>query len=148
MLFQIADSLTERLHILPGKVLFGHAAVVFQRTHGGYQHDRIRLKPRHPALDIKELLRAQICAETGLRDDIVGHLERRPGGPDRITAMSYIGKRPSVHKCGRMFQSLDQIRLHGVLKQRSHGAHSLQVRRRHRLTLEIVGYDDPSQSLL
>ncbi len=49
---------------------------------------------------------------------------------------------------GLSLQRLHQIGLDGVLEQRSHGALSLQVMGRDRLTLMVVAHKDAAQTRL
>ena len=77
----------------------------------GDEHHRCGVESRAHALDVEELLGAEISAEAGLGDYIVAELERRRRRQHRITAMGDIGKRPTVDKHRVVLQTLDQIRL-------------------------------------
>ncbi|MBW3549722.1 MAG: hypothetical protein KY442_02530, partial [Proteobacteria bacterium] len=55
-----------------------HAGVVLRHgDHRRHDHRRGRLQPRLAALDVEELLRAEIGAESCFRDDDVAQRERR-----------------------------------------------------------------------
>ena len=89
-------------------------------------------KPGLAAFDVEELLRAEVGAETGLGDDIVGELERGSRRDDRIAAMRDVGERAAVDERRRALEGLHEIGLHRVLEQRRHRALGLEVARRDR----------------
>ena len=62
--------------------------------------------------------------------------------------MGDVGERPAVHERGRMRQRLHQIRLDGVLQQRSHCALRVQLSRRDRSFVIGVGHDELRQPFL
>ena len=148
MLLQVGDPGLKRLQILLSKLCLRNAPVIFQRPDGRHQYHRVRLKPRHPAFDIHKLLRPQVGSEAGLRDHIVGHLKGGLRGAHGIAAVGYVGEGPAVDKGRRIFQRLDQIGLHGVLKKGRHGSHRVQIRGGDWLPLEIVGHHHFSKPLL
>src|SRR3546814_9441157 len=82
----------------------------FQRPHGGEEHRRIWLEPGLAALDVEELLRAQIRAEAGFRHRVVGKLQSRPRRHHRVAAMRDIGERAAMDEGGIAFQRLHQVR--------------------------------------
>ena len=59
----------------------GDAAMHLQRPDGGDDDGAGRRRPADAALDVEELLAAQIGAEAGLGDHDVGQLQRRAGSP-------------------------------------------------------------------
>ena len=69
----------------------GHAAVGLERAHRGHQHNGGGVQPGIAALDVKELLRAQIRAEAGLGHNVVGQLEAQPGGNGTVAAVGNVG---------------------------------------------------------
>ena len=58
---------------------FGDAAVHLERAHGRDDHRRAGVEAGLAALDVEELLGAEVGAEAGLGDDVVAELERRRG---------------------------------------------------------------------
>ena len=66
---------------------------------------------RIAALDVQELLCAQICAEAGLGDDVVGQREAELGGHDAVAAVGDVGEGTAVNEGGGALQSLDQVGL-------------------------------------
>ena len=114
MLAEIDNAFFQSLQIFFAQLRSGNAAVVFECLHSCDKNSRVRVKSRQPALDIHEFLGAQIRAEAGFRNDIIRKSERCLRRADRIAAMRDVCKRPAVHKCRRMFQRLQKVRLHRV----------------------------------
>ncbi len=85
------------------------AAVVLERAHRGNDHHRGGRDAGHAALDVEELFRPEVRPETGLGDDIIGHLHGAAGGRHAVAAVRDVGKRPAVHKRGRVLQRLHQV---------------------------------------
>ena len=115
MFLQVDNTLFQGIQILCTQIRFCYTAIVFQCADRCYQYNRIRGKSGFTALDIKELLRTQIGAETGFRNTIIRHLHGSFGRSDRITSMCNIGKRSAVHQRRGMLQCLDQIRFYSIL---------------------------------
>ena len=85
------------------------------------------LEPGLAALDVEELLGAEIGAEAGFGDDVVGELERGLGGEHRVAAVGDVGERAAVDEGGVVLQRLHQVRHQRVLEQHGHGAVALEV---------------------
>ena len=66
---EIRDALLQRVQVLLREVLGLGAAVVLQRADRRDQHDEVGPQSRLAALDVDELLGAQVRAESGLGDD-------------------------------------------------------------------------------
>ena len=101
-----------------------------------------RSAPKPAALDVEELFRAEVCAEARLGDDVIGKLQRRLRGDDRIAAVGNIGERPAVDERGRAFERLHEVGFQGVFQKRRHGARRLEIARRHGSALIGVAHDD------
>ena len=110
-------------------VLDVDAAVVLQRADGGHDHHRVGLQARLAALDVEELLGAQVGAEAGLGHHVVGQLQRRLRGDDGVAAVGDVGERAAVDERRVVLQRLHQVRLERVLQQHGHRAVGLQVAR-------------------
>ena len=92
------------------------------------------------ALDVQELLRAQVCAEAGLGDGVVAHLSamaRR--GLTELQPWAMLANGPPWMKRGRALERLHQVGLERVLEQRGHGALGLEVVGGDGLAVEGVG---------
>ena len=113
---------------------------------GGDQHDRGRADARLAALDVDELLGAEVGAEAGLRHDVIAEAHRRAGGDDAVAAVRDVGERAAVDEGRVVLEGLDQVGLDRVLEQRGHRARHLEVADGHRLVLAVVGDDDPAQA--
>ena len=138
-----ADSLGVRL----GQVGLCHAAVGFQRPDGGDQHHGAGVEARVAALDVQELLSAQVRAKARLGDHIVRQFQAQLGGGDAVAAVGDVGEGAAVDDGGVVFQRLHQIGVDGVLQQGGHGARRADLARRHRLAVVGVGADDAGQPL-
>ena len=75
-----------------------------------------------PADDVHELLHAHVRAEAGLRDHVVGHLERDAVGDERVVAVRDVRERAAVHERGLALERLHEVRLDRVLQQHGHRA--------------------------
>ncbi|MNZ97472.1 hypothetical protein D3C78_1167100 [compost metagenome] len=75
------------------------------------------------ALDVHELLRAQIGAESCFRHDVISQLESMTGRPYTVAPVSNVGERATVNEYRVAFECLHQIRLHRILQQGAHCVH-------------------------
>ena len=139
MALQIGHAGFERLEVLVLEVLFLDAAMHLQRADGGDQHRAVRRDAGLAALDVEELLAAEVGAEAGFGHDVVGELERGRRRQHRIAAMRDVGERAAVDEGGRAFQRLHQVRRQRLLQQHGHGAVRLEVARAHRLAVAGIG---------
>ncbi len=105
----------------------GSAAVHLERAHGGNHHHAVGDQAGVAALDVEELLHANVGAETGFGDHVIGQLEGDLVGDDGAVAVGDIGKGPGVHEGGRAFQGLHQGGHDGVLHQDGHGAGAADI---------------------
>ena len=121
---------------------------IFMRAHGRDDDRRRRLQPGLAALDVEELLGAEIGAEAGFGHDIVGELQRRRGRDHRVAAMRDVGERAAMHEGRVVLQRLHQVRLHGVLEQHGHRAVGLEVAGIDRRLVAAVADDDVAEPLL
>ena len=124
---EIGAALLDRLDVFLAEIFLLDAAIHFHGAHGGDDDSGSRLEARLAALDVEEFFGAEIGAEAGLGDDVVGELQRRRGGDDRIAAMRDVGERAAMDEGRVVLQRLHEVRLHGVLEQHRHGAVGLEV---------------------
>ena len=117
-------------------------------AHGGDDHHRRGLQAGLPALDVDELLRAEIGAEAGLRDHVVAELEAGAGGDHRVAAMGDVGEGAAMDEGGVALQRLHEVGLQGVLEEHRHGARGLDVLEGHRLAVAGLGDDDAAEARL
>ena len=108
---QVWNSIFQRCEVLAGKLCFCKAAMHLESTHCCYDNNCIRLESCHPALDIKELLRSEVCTEACLCHCVVTLLEGKASCHDRIAPVCNIGKGTSVYESRCSFQRLYKVRL-------------------------------------
>ena len=123
-------------------------AVVLERPHGRHDHRRRGAQTGGAAQDVDELLRAEVGAEAGLGDDVVGEAQRRTGGDRRVAAVRDVGERPSVDESRGVLEGLHQVGRQRVAEDRRHGAVGAEVAREHGLAVAGVRDDDPPEALL
>ena len=117
---EIDQSLLQRGDVLLAHFLHVDAAVVLQRAHGGHDHGRGWAQARLAALDVEELLGAQVRAEARLGHHVVGQLERALRGEDGIAAVRDVGERPAVHEGRVVLQRLHEVGRERVLQEDGH----------------------------
>lgn len=125
MLEQIGHAFFQSIQIFRAQLVFGRAAVVFERANGSHYHYRIGGESRHAALDVKELFRSQISAKARLGDSVISKLHGHSGGHNGVAAMGNVGKGPAVDEGRGAFQRLNQVGFESILQQSSHSAFCL-----------------------
>ena len=86
----------DRLDVLLAELRLADPAIIFERADGGDDHRGGGPETGLAALDVEELLGAEIGAEAGLGDDIVGQAQGRLGRDHRIAAMGDIAERAAM----------------------------------------------------
>mmetsp|Transcript_25213 Transcript_25213/g.62246 ORF Transcript_25213/g.62246 Transcript_25213/m.62246 type:complete len:499 (-) Transcript_25213:39-1535(-) len=152
MAHQVAHPRLHQLHVLVGvRVVQGPArrhrrppSVQLERPHRGHDHRAVRLQARGAALEVDELLQADVRPEPRLGDDeaaLAHHGQRDLVRDDGRVARRDVGEGPGVHQHGGALHGLQQRGLQGVAHQRHQRAgdaevvggdgHALHVRRHH-----------------
>ena len=134
--------------ILPPQIGLRDAAMHLQRPHGRDDHAGAGLQPRLAALDVQELLRAQIGAEARFRHHHIRKPKGEPRGDDAVAAMGDIREWSAMHQGGRAFDGLHQIRRQRFLKQHGHRAIGLDVAGRHGAAIAPAADDHAAQPVL
>ena len=142
---QVGHTGFERFGVGLGIGALGGPAVMLERAHRGHQHDHVGPQAVHAALDVQELLRAQVRAEARLRHRIVGHAQRQPGRGHAVAAVRDVGKRPAVHQAGGMADGLDEVGAERVAQKRGHRARRAHLARRDRRALIRARDHDAAQ---
>ena len=106
-----------------------------------------RDQARVAALDVHELLHADVGAEAGFGDDVIGQFEGDLVGDDGAIAVGDVGKRSGVHEGGRALQGLHQVGLDGVLHQDGQRAGHAQVLGGDRFALLVGAKDHAAKAL-
>ncbi len=145
---QVGHAGFERLEVFLLEIVLLHAAVHLERADGGDDHRAVRLQAGLAALDVEELLAAEVGAEAGFGHHVVGELERGGGGEHRVAAVRDVGERAAVDEGRRAFQRLHQVGRQRVLEQRGHRALRLDVGGAHRFALAGIADDDVAEPLL
>ena len=145
---QVGHTGLEGLEVLVVKVGLGNTAVVLKRTGGGDNHDGAGTNARHATIDVEELLGTQIGAKACLGNGDITKAHGHTRGHDGVAAVGDIGEGTAVDKCGRALERLHQIGLERILKQRGHGALSLEVAGADGLAGIAVADDNLAQALL
>ena len=111
----------------------------------GHDDGRVGAQAGRPALDVEELLRPHVRAESRLRADDVVRRERDPVGEHRVVAVGDVRERPAVDECRPALEGLEQVRLDRVLEEDGHRAGDLQVLGGDRLPVARRGQDHPAE---
>jgi hypothetical protein len=106
---RFTTALPERGEVLGGEFGLLRAAVHLERADGGDEHRGLGLDAPESALDVEELLGAQVGPEAGLGHDDVADGERGAGGEDRVAAVRDVAERPGVHEGGPALERLHQV---------------------------------------
>ncbi len=137
--FEIGEPSLQRSQILDAERGLGDAAVHLERARGGDDHRDRGLQPRLAALDVEEFLRAEVGAEPGFGDDVIGELQRGARRDEGIAAVRDIGERAAVHQRRIALQRLHEIGAQRLPQQRRHRARRLEIAHRHRLLGARIG---------
>jgi hypothetical protein len=144
---QVGHAGFQRLEVFLLEVVLLDAAVHLERADGGDHDHAIGLEARLAALDVEELLHAEVGAEAGFGDDVIRQLECGRGGDHRVAAVRDIGEGAAVDEGRRAFQGLHQVGRDRFLEQRGHGAVALEVLGAHGFALARIGDDDVAEPL-
>mmetsp|Transcript_14595 Transcript_14595/g.39308 ORF Transcript_14595/g.39308 Transcript_14595/m.39308 type:complete len:364 (+) Transcript_14595:281-1372(+) len=138
VLLHVADAgLDERQVLLrvltgdrPASGHLGSLAVHFEGPHGGHEEDAVGAQARVAALDVEELLHANVRAKSCLRHDIAllaheleGDLVRHNG---RV-AVGNVGEGTRVHEHGRALESLHERGHDRILHKYCEGSANAEV---------------------
>ena len=122
--------------------------MVLQGTHRRDHDGHVGPQAGLAALDVDELLRPQVGAETGLGDDDVGQPQPGAGRHHRAAAVGDVGERAAVHEGGGALERLHQVGRQRVAEQGRHRAVRTQVARGDRLRRAVVADDDVADAAL
>ena len=79
MLQQVGKALLERFEVLLGQFGLGDSAVILESAYGGDNDYRGGSEPCHAALDVEELLCAEVRGESGFGNNVIAELEGHAG---------------------------------------------------------------------
>ena len=141
MLEEVRQTLFKGFEVLIVQLGLGHAAVVLQGADGGDDDDGVGMEAGGAALDVEELLGAEVGGEACLGDGVVAQAHGRFRGLQGVAAVGNVGERAAVDEGGRALEGLNKVGLDGVLQERSHRALGLEVVRGDGLIVVGVGDD-------
>ena len=124
------------------------AAVVLQRAHRRDDDRRARLQAGLAALDVDELLGAEVRAETGLGHDVVGELQRALRRDHGVAAVRDVRERTAVQEGRIVLERLHEVGLEGVLEEHRHRTVGLEIARADRRLVARVADHDVAEPLL
>ena len=145
---QVRNAPLQRRQVLIRQLLLVQAAVHLQGAHRTDHDHCVRSQAGHAALDIQELLRAEVRAEAGFGHCIIAHAHSHAGRHHGVAAVGDVREGTAVHEGRGAFQRLDEVGLQRIAQQGCHGAGRLQISGGHGLVVIGIGYDDPAQALL
>ena len=114
MAVEVSQPMTDALDILRLEILLIDTTVHLQPAEGSHEDGERRLEACRAALDVVELLCAEIRTEASLRDRVVGVRQCHVGGEDRVAAVGDVSKRTAVDEGRGMLSRLCQIGLDSV----------------------------------
>ena len=152
MLEKVGKTFLKGFKVLRAKVCLSNAAIVLKASDCGNYDHRVGTKAGHTALDVQELLRAEVSTESCLCDSVIRKLHGHLCSSYRVAAVSDVGEGTAVYDRGHVLKSLYQVGLEGVLEKSSHSALSVQVACCDGLLLAdfsvCIADDDPGEPLL
>ena len=148
MLFEVRRAAPQGVQILRAEVALCRAAVHLERTHGGDDDDGIGGESRQAAFDVEEFLRAEICTEARLRDDVVRTGQCRLGRCDTAAPMGDVREGAAVDEGGRPLDGLHEVGLHGILKEQGQGPRRTELLRVHRASAARIADEDAPEAPL
>ncbi|MFO1072612.1 MAG: hypothetical protein U1E17_08005 [Geminicoccaceae bacterium] len=99
-----------------------------------------------PALDVEELLGAEIGPQIGLGHDILGQTQGGRRRHHRVAAMGDVGEQAAMDEGGRALQRLHEVGCQRIAQEHGHRPLGLEgAGRRHRPPVARVADHDPRQ---
>ena len=117
-MLQICDADADGERVGPIQTARGRAAVMLHRADGADEHGGAGAQARGAALDVHKLLKAQVGAESGLRNHVVRVAQSEPVGDDGTAAVRDVAERARMSEHGLPLQRLNEIRNQRVAQQR------------------------------
>ena len=125
----------------------GYAAVVLERSHRSDEHRRVRTQSAGAALDVHELLKAEVCSETGLGYDVIGVAEREAVCHDGAASVGDVAEWPRMDERGLTFRRLHEVRQERLPQQGHERTDRAHLRRRYGLSVLADGDGDTGKPL-
>ncbi len=126
VVLEVRQAALERGEIFLAERALVCAALHLERADGCDEHGGFRIEFPDAALDVEELLGAEIRSEAGFGDDHVGEREAGARGQDGIAAVRDVAEGSGVDQRWSAFQRLHEIGAERVLQQHRHRARGLE----------------------
>ena len=118
-----------------------------ERADGGDEHRAGGLEPGLAALDVEELLGAEVGAEAGFGDDVVGELERGRVAITELQPCAMLANGPPWTKAGVPSSVCTRLGASASLSSAVMAPCRLEVAGAHRLAVARVADDDVAEAL-
>ncbi len=141
-MLEVGQAALEGAHVFLGEILLVRAAVHLEGANGGDDHRHLGIQAAKPALDVEELLGAEVRAEAGLGDDDIAQRQCGARGKNGVAAVGDVAEGSGMHERGSALERLHEVGTDGVLEQERHGARCLELARAHRMTRRPRGAAD------
>ena len=130
--------------------VLGQSALHLERTHRRHQYRRLGIESAGAALDVEELLGAEVGAEARFGHHDIRQREAGAGGHQAVAAVRDIAERPGVQNGRAAFERLYEIGAQRVFEQQRHGTGGLQIAGANRGALFAAGgpHDDVAEAPL
>ena len=148
MAAQVVRTGGQIIQVLHTQLILGASAVMLQGAHGGHDYHCVGGQPGLAALDVQELLRAQIRTEARFGHNVIRQTQAQTGGHHAVAAVGNVRKGPAVDDRRVVLQCLDKVRIEGILQKGGHGARRANLARGHRLAVVGVCHNNAGQPLL
>ena len=127
MFQKVRETFLKSLKVLIVKISLCNTTIVFQCTNSRNDNNCTWMKICHTALDVKEFLCTKISTKTSLCNCIISKLHSHLGSRYRVTSVSDVCKRSTMNDCRHMLQSLNQVRLQGILQKCCHSTLCMKI---------------------
>ena len=142
MAIEVSQPMADALDILRLEILLIDTTVHLQPAKGSHEDGECRLEASRAALDVVELLCAEVSTEASLRDRVVGVRQCHTGGEDRVAAVGDVSKRAAVDEGRGMLGRLRQIGLDSVKEEDGDRTRYTEVTHGKGLTLLRIAEED------
>ena len=117
MFVEIGQAFLQGFHVFFGELVFGDAAVHFERPAGRHQHYSGSVQSRALAFDVEKLFRSQVESEPGFGNHPIRQSQCHFRSDYRVAPMGDVGEGSAVDECGNAFGGLYEVRHERVFQQ-------------------------------
>ena len=109
MTVQVGETRAQCGQVFFAQILARHAAVELECADSRHQYRSRGPDARRAALDVDELLGAQVGTKARLSHDVIRQAQTRHGRDHAVTAVGDVGEGAAVHKRRRALEGLHQV---------------------------------------